>query len=560
MKELLAKNGIEYRDQEKYNTICPKCSPGRTKGDQECLQVKIKPNLVQWKCFHGDCGWEEEQVHYLNQLKKKTVFKKEVWKNDGNWNENDKYKFDQAIKYPYFDKDERLWFYILRWGHGKDKVIRPIQYTLGEYKFTRPEGPYMPYRIEKFDPAKRTLIVEGEKAADYTAKLVGDNYNVLSWVGGSKAIGRTDWSVLEDNEVVFWPDASEAGQAAFNIFKSNMCCSKLYLVDVSSLEYEQGIDDIPLEKAQQLLKEKEPIDLDVALTGELDPLNLSKMHNMEYKYYPSGFSNMDKIIQFPQSGLAVISGRTGHGKTLYMINVALNMAKNTDATVLYLSYEFPLEELNMRMVKALDKKDYGVSGWEADILVNNSLKNLDSKGAKEYAELLMSRKLRVVDAQTPIKEVISTMNRLKALKKPVIVFIDYLQVIPITDDGKNRYLQLKNLVEEIRFVANKNKQLLVGGSQLTAGEYAAADTVRESKDIEFTSALHLKIWNKDKARTPKEEKYCSEVPGDIVVIVEKARQGGRANGMKFGFTSLNGCDMIPSTIDSKKLISKVDNG
>lgn len=57
----------------------------------------------------------------------------------------------------------------------------------------------------------RYLIVEGEKCVDHGAALLRD-WIVVSWIGGSGAWHKTDWSLIaEGAEVVLWPDADTSG-------------------------------------------------------------------------------------------------------------------------------------------------------------------------------------------------------------------------------------------------------------------------------------------------------------------------------------------------------------
>jgi len=560
MKNILEDNGIEYKAESKYNTTCPQCEANRTKrhkANQKCLSVFGEEECVVWQCNNSSCEWAKRQVHYFKKGQMKTTIKVpeekfKPWNDKGVWTGDLKELFDKSIKYPYYNRDEQLMFYILRTGDKDEKQIRPISLGLdNKYVLSRPSGINMPYRIESFDPSKPTLIVEGEKAADYAAKIAKKS-NVLSWVGGSNNVSKTDWSILKGTEVTLWADADEAGLKAMEelqtILIETATPSKLYKINVSELPKGFDIADIAdMELIKSLFLGKEEVELDQPLDGELNPMDLQALHSRQYKYYPTGFSNVDRFVQFPNSGLVVISGRTNHGKTAMMINMALNLAQNTDLTVMYLSYEFPISELNIRMVKTLDGTMHTESGWEEDLFIDQAIRDMSLPACHKYAELLASRKLRVVDSQTTIDQVLSAMNRLAALGKPVAVFIDYLQVIPLPSNTSQRYLQLKEMVEKIRLVANKNNQLLIGGSQLTSGQTGYQDSVRESKDIEFTAALHFKVWNKLKAAEKKDTSY-DDVGGDIVLIVEKARQSN-ANGKKFGFVSPNGCCLQPYTVD-----------
>ena len=76
-------------------------------------------------------------------------------------------------------------------------------------------------------PGKPVLIVEGEKAADAAKKIVGTRYVVTTSAGGSKAINKSNWAVLQARKILLWPDADEPGRSAFmklgmKLFKSNV--------------------------------------------------------------------------------------------------------------------------------------------------------------------------------------------------------------------------------------------------------------------------------------------------------------------------------------------------
>lgn len=63
------------------------------------------------------------------------------------------------------------------------------------------------------DPVAPVLIVEGEKTADAAADLF-PSFAVATWSGGSKAVGKADWTALEGRRVVILPDADTPGREA----------------------------------------------------------------------------------------------------------------------------------------------------------------------------------------------------------------------------------------------------------------------------------------------------------------------------------------------------------
>lgn len=65
--------------------------------------------------------------------------------------------------------------------------------------------------LASFPVSAPVILVEGEKACDSARKLLAA-YPCMTWSGGSKAIGKTDFSPLAGREVWLWPDNDEAGQ------------------------------------------------------------------------------------------------------------------------------------------------------------------------------------------------------------------------------------------------------------------------------------------------------------------------------------------------------------
>ena len=82
----------------------------------------------------------------------------------------------------------------------------------GTWTHRAPENRW-PYRIEHLSESGPVVIVEGEKCADALAGLTRE-VGVLSWLGGSGAVLRTDWGALSGREVILWPDADDPGREA----------------------------------------------------------------------------------------------------------------------------------------------------------------------------------------------------------------------------------------------------------------------------------------------------------------------------------------------------------
>ena len=139
--------------------------------------------------------------------------------------------YRETVRHAYRDEQGRLLGYVFRFEkpnpedpNGKNlKTARHLAYCeneMGERNW-KPQGFFgdekLPYGLEKLaqDPDKPILIVEGEKTADVTQKLLPE-YHVLGWIGGAGSISKTNWGCLVGREVVVWPDHdhNQGGQKA----------------------------------------------------------------------------------------------------------------------------------------------------------------------------------------------------------------------------------------------------------------------------------------------------------------------------------------------------------
>lgn len=67
--------------------------------------------------------------------------------------------------------------------------------------------PFPPFGVHNLkDNNLPVLIVEGEKCG----RISVPGYNVISWIGGTANVSKTDWSELRRREVYIWPDADSA--------------------------------------------------------------------------------------------------------------------------------------------------------------------------------------------------------------------------------------------------------------------------------------------------------------------------------------------------------------
>lgn len=111
--------------------------------------------------------------------------------------------------YTYRDIDGDPVFYIAKYIIKNKKVFSTYSYDGQEWQKKAWPNKRPIYGLELLN-SKPILIVEGEKCAN-TLRVICTQYTVVSWPGGGNAVDKTDWSVLENRNILIWPDADEPG-------------------------------------------------------------------------------------------------------------------------------------------------------------------------------------------------------------------------------------------------------------------------------------------------------------------------------------------------------------
>lgn len=117
----------------------------------------------------------------------------------------------------YYNKDGEWVFLVCRFEmqqkvQGKKRKKNDILFYLGIdnkwwTKWHDDLKPFPPYGIEKIkDNDLPILIVEGEKCAQVEVP----GYNVISWIGGTSNMKKTNWNLLKGRNITIWPDTDSA--------------------------------------------------------------------------------------------------------------------------------------------------------------------------------------------------------------------------------------------------------------------------------------------------------------------------------------------------------------
>lgn len=121
-----------------------------------------------------------------------------------------------TVVYRYYDASGDAIALVARWDIGGTKTIR-MACRVGphEWQASALPGPRPLYRLpELIQRADETVyVVEGEKCAE---RLFAEGRMATTWMGGSKAVSKTDFTPLAGRDVVLLPDHEEPGRSAMH--------------------------------------------------------------------------------------------------------------------------------------------------------------------------------------------------------------------------------------------------------------------------------------------------------------------------------------------------------
>ena len=187
---------------------------------------------------------------------------------------------------------------------------------------------------------------------------------------------------------------------------------------------------------------------DVLLKTQSDLEKLSQQKN-EITGIPTGFYDLDKVTSgLHENELIIIAARPAMGKTAFALNLATNIAMNTDKTVALFNMEMSGEQLAMRMLSS-------VGQIEQNKLRSGKLEHHDWKKFNEAMSRLAETKLFIDDtAGMTISEIKAKCRRLYNSEGGLgVVIIDYLQLI----SGSARYAG--NRQQEVSEISRSLKTL-----------------------------------------------------------------------------------------------------
>ncbi|MBR1376513.1 MAG: replicative DNA helicase [Bacilli bacterium] len=240
----------------------------------------------------------------------------------------------------------------------------------------------------------------------------------------------------------------------------------------------------------------------------------------------TGYRDIDRITSgLHGNELTIVAARPAMGKTAFAVNLATNIAINSDKTVALFNLEMSGEQLALRMIASLGQ----ISQTK---LRSARLEHEDWKAVNEAMSRLADAKLYIDD--TPgmtISEIRAKCRRLAASKDGLdVVIIDYLQLITGNSNwGGNRQQEVAEISRILKQMARELDVPVIALAQLSREVEKREDKrplmsdLRESGAIEQDADVVAFLYRDDyynKAASIDEYTSKSEF------IVGKNRSGG----------------------------------
>lgn len=238
---------------------------------------------------------------------------------------------------------------------------------------------------------------------------------------------------------------------------------------------------------------------DVLLKTQSDLEKLSQQKG-EITGLQTGYYDLDKVTSgLHENELIIIAARPAMGKTAFALNLATNIALNSDKTVALFNMEMSGEQLAMRMISSVGQID----GYK---LKSGKLEHNDWKKFNEAMSRLAETKLFIDDtAGMTISEIKAKCRRLHSSEGGLgIIIIDYLQLINGSAKyAGNRQQEVSEISRSLKTLAMELNVPVIALAQLSRNVEGREDKrpllsdLRESGSIEQDADIVAFLYRED---------------------------------------------------------------
>lgn len=232
----------------------------------------------------------------------------------------------------------------------------------------------------------------------------------------------------------------------------------------------------------------------------------------------SGFADLDHVITgLSRSDLIIVAARPAMGKSVFALNLAANFARhNKDSEAVIFSLEMSKEQNVTRMLSS-------ESFVELDYLMKGNISGDQWTKLAKGAESLSGMNIYLDD--TAGITVPQMKAKLRRLKRPGLVVIDYLQLMNSSRRIENRVNEISEITRQLKLMAKELDIPVITLSQLSRAVESRTDKrpmlsdLRESGSIEQDADIVMFLY--------RDAYYNKDTPDPTLAecIVAKNRHG-----------------------------------
>jgi replicative DNA helicase len=329
----------------------------------------------------------------------------------------------------------------------------------------------------------KEMVTKGTSIESY-CKIVRDKYNFRQLITASRTISEAAFAGADTADDVI--DAAE--KLIFDIRNGR---------DVSGLK---SISDVLVDAYNSISRK---------VGSERE----------KYRAGSTGFGDLDRvIIGLSRSDLLILAARPGFGKSTLALNIAVNFARrNPEKSVCFFSLEMANEQLALRMLAA-------ESHVNSQKLSSGELDGADVANLADGVNSLTGLNMYFDD--TAGITVPQMKAKIRRIKEPGLVIIDYLQLISSGRRHDNRVNEISEITRQLKIMAKELDIPVMALSQLSRNVESRQDKrpmlsdLRESGSIEQDADIVMFIYREGEYNKQADNPNLTEV------IVAKNRHGG----------------------------------
>lgn len=315
---------------------CPKCSHERQNKTDKCLSVTFKENAVVFYCHH--CGWTGS-VQYQDNIAKKQYNRPAEFKSADNTKPLIDYFAKRGIsaetlnKYNVtMDNNGRIVF-----PYYKNGILVNIKTRQnlenGKKTFTQTKDAEKTFfGIDLVKGQENLIIVEGE--VDVLSLAEQGIYSVSVPQGGSdtklECLGNCDDDFLTSfKNFIIAVDNDEVGNKLKNTLLSRFPKDKCKVVNW--LQYKDANEVLVAgEDLHKYIKDAKYVQTDGIYTFDESSVwdkVYEEIFEIDKNFYSTGWKKLDEYIKLKTGHLMVVTGYPSRGKSTFVDNLLINLAK-----------------------------------------------------------------------------------------------------------------------------------------------------------------------------------------------------------------------------------------